>query len=142
MSGLYLEGADWDTDKSCLIRSKPKVLVVQLPILKVIPIESHRLKLQVHYSGCFCIITVRYDLACLVSADDGQEIERIWRNIVRVVNVLFTLFTLTRFNGTSELSVTFIFSVPLWWRKLPVRYLGHVVPNSFAFFAINSTHQA
>ncbi|KAG5280454.1 hypothetical protein AALO_G00060150 [Alosa alosa] len=46
VSGLYLEGADWDTEKCCLIRSKPKVLVVQLPILKVIPIESHRLKLQ------------------------------------------------------------------------------------------------
>ncbi|XP_063051673.1 dynein axonemal heavy chain 10 [Engraulis encrasicolus] len=46
VSGLYLEGADWDTENGCLIRSKPKVLVVQLPILKVIPIESHRLKLQ------------------------------------------------------------------------------------------------
>ncbi|KAL2092820.1 hypothetical protein ACEWY4_012618 [Coilia grayii] len=46
VSGLYLEGADWDTERGCLIRSKPKVLVVQLPILKVIPIESHRLKLQ------------------------------------------------------------------------------------------------
>ncbi|MGH0114673.1 UNVERIFIED_CONTAM: hypothetical protein FKN15_033990 [Acipenser sinensis] len=46
VSGLYLEGADWSTEKSCLIRSKPKVLVVELPILKVIPIESHRLKLQ------------------------------------------------------------------------------------------------
>ena len=47
MSGLYLEGADWDIDRGCLIKSKPKVLVVNLPILKVIPIEAHRLKLQV-----------------------------------------------------------------------------------------------
>ncbi|XP_073442216.1 dynein axonemal heavy chain 10 [Dendrobates tinctorius] len=46
ISGLYLEGADWDIEKSCLIKSKPKVLVVELPVLKVIPIESHRLKLQ------------------------------------------------------------------------------------------------
>ncbi|KAI4888942.1 hypothetical protein NFI96_027441 [Prochilodus magdalenae] len=46
VSGLYLEGADWDVDQGCLVRSKPKVLVVQLPILKVIPIEAHRLKLQ------------------------------------------------------------------------------------------------
>uniref|UniRef100_A0A4W5NCU9 Dynein axonemal heavy chain 10 n=1 Tax=Hucho hucho TaxID=62062 RepID=A0A4W5NCU9_9TELE len=46
VSGLYLEGADWDIERGCLIRSKPKVLVVQLPILKVIPIEAHRLKLQ------------------------------------------------------------------------------------------------
>uniref|UniRef100_A0A8C0ZLW2 AAA+ ATPase domain-containing protein n=1 Tax=Castor canadensis TaxID=51338 RepID=A0A8C0ZLW2_CASCN len=46
VSGLYLEGADWDLEKGCLIKSKPKVLVVDLPILKVIPIEAHRLKLQ------------------------------------------------------------------------------------------------
>ncbi|KAM6964967.1 dynein axonemal heavy chain 10 [Aplochiton taeniatus] len=46
VSGLYLEGADWDVERSCLVRSKPKVLVVPLPILKVIPIEAHRLKLQ------------------------------------------------------------------------------------------------
>lgn len=47
VSGLYLEGADWDLENSCLIKSKPKVLVVDLPILKIIPIEAHRLKLQV-----------------------------------------------------------------------------------------------
>ncbi|XP_073737373.1 dynein axonemal heavy chain 10 [Callorhinus ursinus] len=46
VSGLYLEGADWDTERGCLIKSKPKVLVVDLPILKIIPIEAHRLKLQ------------------------------------------------------------------------------------------------
>ncbi|XP_037633762.1 dynein heavy chain 10, axonemal [Sebastes umbrosus] len=46
VSGLYLEGADWDTEKSCLVKSKPKVLVVELPILKVIPIEARRLRLQ------------------------------------------------------------------------------------------------
>uniref|UniRef100_A0A8B9JEG5 Dynein axonemal heavy chain 10 n=1 Tax=Astyanax mexicanus TaxID=7994 RepID=A0A8B9JEG5_ASTMX len=46
VSGLYLEGADWDVEQGCLVRSKPKELVVQLPILKVIPIEAHRLRLQ------------------------------------------------------------------------------------------------
>ncbi|XP_071394424.1 dynein axonemal heavy chain 10, partial [Centroberyx affinis] len=46
VSGLYLEGADWDMEKGCLVKSKPKVLVVQLPVLKVIPIETRRLKLQ------------------------------------------------------------------------------------------------
>ncbi|XP_006149290.1 dynein heavy chain 10, axonemal [Tupaia chinensis] len=46
VSGLYLEGADWDVDRGCLVKSKPKVLVVDLPILKIIPIEAHRLKLQ------------------------------------------------------------------------------------------------
>lgn len=47
VSGLYLEGADWDMEEGCLVRSKAKVLVVQLPILKVIPIEAHRLSLRV-----------------------------------------------------------------------------------------------
>lgn len=47
VSGLYLEGADWDIERGCLVKSKPKVLVVDLPILKIIPIEGHRLKLQV-----------------------------------------------------------------------------------------------
>ncbi|KAL3317582.1 Dynein heavy chain 10, axonemal [Cichlidogyrus casuarinus] len=44
--GLYLEGASWDTETSCLIRQKPKQLIQPLPILRVIGIESHRLKLQ------------------------------------------------------------------------------------------------
>ncbi|XP_078277210.1 LOW QUALITY PROTEIN: dynein axonemal heavy chain 10 [Rhinoraja longicauda] len=44
--GLYLEGAAWDIEEGCLIRSQPKELVVELPVLKVIPIEGHRLKLQ------------------------------------------------------------------------------------------------
>uniref|UniRef100_A0A669C7U5 Dynein axonemal heavy chain 10 n=1 Tax=Oreochromis niloticus TaxID=8128 RepID=A0A669C7U5_ORENI len=47
LSGLYLEGADWDIEKCCLVKSKPKVLVVELPILRVIPIETRRLRLQV-----------------------------------------------------------------------------------------------
>ena len=47
VSGLYLEGASWDLETGCLRRPKPKVLVEELPILKVIPIEAHRLKLQV-----------------------------------------------------------------------------------------------
>ncbi|XP_044053526.1 dynein axonemal heavy chain 10 isoform X1 [Siniperca chuatsi] len=46
VSGLYLEGADWDMEKGCLVRSKPKALVVELPILKVIPIEARQLRLQ------------------------------------------------------------------------------------------------
>eukprot|EP00058_Branchiostoma_floridae_P026457 XP_002611948.1 hypothetical protein BRAFLDRAFT_91832 [Branchiostoma floridae] len=46
VSGLYLEGAAWDMENSCLIRQPPKVLLQPLPILKVIPIEAHRLKLQ------------------------------------------------------------------------------------------------
>lgn len=47
VSGLYLEGARWDTDSDCLAKSHPKVLIEELPILRVIPIEAHRLKLVV-----------------------------------------------------------------------------------------------
>ncbi|XP_077418136.1 dynein axonemal heavy chain 10-like isoform X1 [Vanacampus margaritifer] len=46
VSGLYLEGGDWDMEEGCLVKSKPKVLEVQLPILRVIPIETRRLRLQ------------------------------------------------------------------------------------------------
>ncbi|XP_028177563.1 dynein heavy chain 10, axonemal, partial [Ostrinia furnacalis] len=44
--GLYLEGARWDLTDGCLRRSHPKVLVTELPIMYIIPIEFHKLKLQ------------------------------------------------------------------------------------------------
>ena len=47
--GLYLEGAGWDVLNACLIPQEPKVLVVDLPVLQVIPVETSKLKLQ----GCF-----------------------------------------------------------------------------------------
>merc|ERR1712098_428107 len=46
VSGLFLEGATWDREKRQLRRQDPKVLVVELPILQVIPIEKRKLKLQ------------------------------------------------------------------------------------------------
>ena len=46
LSGLYLEGAAWDIHESCLVRQEPKVLVTELPILQVIPIEASKLKMQ------------------------------------------------------------------------------------------------
>ncbi|XP_014219672.1 dynein heavy chain 10, axonemal [Copidosoma floridanum] len=46
VQGLYLEGARWDVKENCLKRSHPMVLVEPLPILSIIPIESHRLKLM------------------------------------------------------------------------------------------------
>ena len=52
--GLYLEGAGWDVKKTCLIRQRPKQLIQELPVLKIIPIESHRLKLQVNE----CILAI------------------------------------------------------------------------------------
>nr|Q9SMH3.1 RecName: Full=Dynein-1-alpha heavy chain, flagellar inner arm I1 complex; AltName: Full=1-alpha DHC; AltName: Full=Dynein-1, subspecies f [Chlamydomonas reinhardtii]CAB56598.1 1-alpha dynein heavy chain [Chlamydomonas reinhardtii] len=45
MSGLYLEGAAWDLEASQLRKQDPKVLVNELPILQVIPIEANKLKL-------------------------------------------------------------------------------------------------
>ncbi|XP_068620608.1 LOW QUALITY PROTEIN: dynein axonemal heavy chain 10 [Battus philenor] len=44
--GLYLEGARWDLEDGCLRRSHPKVLVTEIPIMHIIPIEAHKLKLQ------------------------------------------------------------------------------------------------
>lgn len=46
VSGLYLEGAAWDMKEACLVRQEPKVLVTELPILQVIPIEASKLKIQ------------------------------------------------------------------------------------------------
>lgn len=44
--GLYVEGAAWDSKISRLIRQPPKVLIQEMPILQVIPVEAHRLKLS------------------------------------------------------------------------------------------------
>ena len=34
VQGLFLEGAAWDHEQSCLRRQDPKVLLVELPILQ------------------------------------------------------------------------------------------------------------
>ncbi|KAH8382819.1 hypothetical protein KR009_005420 [Drosophila setifemur] len=44
--GLYIEGGRFDLSTNELARSHPKVLVEELAILAVEPIEAHRLKLQ------------------------------------------------------------------------------------------------
>jgi len=46
VNGLYLEGADWDFDAGCLVDQPPKMLVTELPLLQIIPIEGSKLKLQ------------------------------------------------------------------------------------------------
>jgi len=46
VSGLYLEGAAWDTERSVLRTQDPKVLVMELPIMQVIPIEASKIKLH------------------------------------------------------------------------------------------------
>ena len=42
---LYLEGAGWDHERSVLKRQEPKVLVCNLPVIEVIPIEASKLRL-------------------------------------------------------------------------------------------------
>ena len=49
VEGLYLEGAGWNVEEGHLERAKPGELIQQLPILKVVPIEVHKLKLQVSW---------------------------------------------------------------------------------------------
>ena len=44
--GLFLEGASWDLQQRTLAPPIPKQLVQNLPILRIIPIEAHKLKLQ------------------------------------------------------------------------------------------------
>jgi dynein heavy chain len=51
--GLSLEGAAWDVKRGCLIKQRPKELVQELPVMRVIPIETHKLKLQVFRVICF-----------------------------------------------------------------------------------------
>jgi len=46
ISGLYLEGGAWDLENGCLQRQRPKQLIQELPVMQIIPIEAHRLKLQ------------------------------------------------------------------------------------------------
>lgn len=46
VSGLFLEGAAWDNANSVLRPQDPKVLVIELPIMQVIPIEASKLKLH------------------------------------------------------------------------------------------------
>lgn len=46
VQGLYLEGAAWDVENMELRVQDPKVLVVNLPIMQVIPIEASKLKLH------------------------------------------------------------------------------------------------
>jgi dynein heavy chain len=43
-----LEGAGWDIKQSCIVKQNPKQLIQELPVMKVIPIESHKLKQQVN----------------------------------------------------------------------------------------------
>ena len=61
ISELYVEGAMWNKEAQCLQRSLPKVLIEELPILRIIPTEAHRLKLQVR-----TLLSLRIATTCTV----------------------------------------------------------------------------
>jgi dynein heavy chain len=44
--GLYLEGARWNIDKNCLDYQNPKEIVVEMPLIQVIPVQANKLKLR------------------------------------------------------------------------------------------------
>lgn len=44
--GLYLEGARWNMEKNCLDYQKPKELVMEMPLVQIIPVEANKLKLR------------------------------------------------------------------------------------------------
>lgn len=46
IQGMYLEGASWSAATNELAVQDPKVLVVNLPIMQVIPVEASKLKLH------------------------------------------------------------------------------------------------
>ncbi|TGZ71294.1 hypothetical protein CRM22_002727 [Opisthorchis felineus] len=45
VNGLYIEGCAWSVEEGCLVRQTPRELLQELPIVKLTPIEKHRLKL-------------------------------------------------------------------------------------------------
>ena len=60
VKGLYLEGASWNLRKSVLEKPIPKQLICELPILRVIPIEAHKLKLHVSVEAFFGKYSSKY----------------------------------------------------------------------------------
>merc|ERR1711957_722498 len=46
VSGFYLEGAEWNTDRGCLEKQLPKKLLCDMPLLQVIPAEASKIKLR------------------------------------------------------------------------------------------------
>lgn len=46
VQGLYIEGARWNIDKDCLDYQHPKVLVEEMPLVQIIPVEANKLKLR------------------------------------------------------------------------------------------------
>ena len=46
VQGLYLEGARWNMEEDCLDYQRPKELVMEMPLIQIIPVEANKLKLR------------------------------------------------------------------------------------------------
>lgn len=46
VSGFFLEGAGWDFSKGILKKQNPKELIIDMPIIQIIPVEANKLKLK------------------------------------------------------------------------------------------------
>ena len=46
LTGLYLEGVSWDTDKKAIRSQNPKELLYEMPVIKINPVETNKLKLK------------------------------------------------------------------------------------------------
>jgi len=44
--GLYLEGAKWNSDRDCLDYQDPMELIVEMPLIQIVPVEANKLKLR------------------------------------------------------------------------------------------------
>lgn len=46
IQGLFIEGARWNGEKDCLDYQFPKELIMEMPLVQIIPIEANKLKLR------------------------------------------------------------------------------------------------
>jgi len=46
IQGLYLEGAKWNMEKDCLDYQNPKELIIEMPLVQIVPVEANKLKLR------------------------------------------------------------------------------------------------
>lgn len=98
VAGLYLEGARWDLEEGCLRKSHPKVLITELPIMHIIPVETHRLNLLVSASISpesnilgFYEMTVRR-LNCFVSiAREIFDSCLLWMHFISYTKIAVTM---------------------------------------------------
>ena len=82
VSGLFLEGATWDTARDCLAFSNKKELITQLPLVQIVPAEASRIKLRGQFKAPVYVTTARTNAAgrgLVFSADlSSTEHESLW----------------------------------------------------------------